>query len=468
VSNPAVWAETLTRLEDKPLTLEPFQIRFLNDRAAFRILKKSRQTGLSTALAIETAWAATTRPGYNANIVSTTQDEAEDKIRIADLLWASIPEEYVAIGLKPVKWRNSTDALAFHAPPHTSTIISKPGTSAIRGGRKDMYYDEAAFIREFPKLWQAGLPAITRGEGRVTVISTPMGQSGLYYDLWNEPMFSHHDIPWWESRFMVRGALDAAEPYAVVAEACALAPDMTTEERVDRFGSEKIQQILHVGLRDDIIIFQTEYECMFVDEADAYFPLNLIRENIDPNIKVLKRWPEGKELKGDVSIGVDLAKAIDSTVFTVVETYEDNDGNQKRRIHYVEATQDEYAEQFKRLKRLVALTGARRVSLDATGPGQMFAEKAKAEGLGDRVHIEAISFTNAKKEKWATTFKGDLQTNSISFPDHPSLITQIHGVKRTRTENNFFKFAGVKDDYFWSACLGLYGEGTSPVRFHRL
>jgi hypothetical protein len=98
----------------------------------------------------------------------------------------------------------------------------------------------------------------------------------------------------------------------------------------------------------------------------------------------------------------------------------------------------------------------------------MFAEKAKGEGLGDRVHVEAISFTNAKKEKWATTFKGDLQTRTVTFPDHAELIAQIHGVKRTRTENNLFKFSGVKDDYFWSACLGLYGEGTLPVRFSRL
>jgi phage FluMu gp28-like protein len=419
-------------------------------------------------MAVKIAFNLMTRPSYNANIVSTTQEEAEEKIRVIDLLWSSIPEEYEPLGLKPVKWRNATDALAFHRPPDTSTAISKPGTSAIRGGRKDMFYDEAAFIREFPKLWQAGLPAITRGEGKVSIVSTPMGQSGLFYELWNEPMFSHHDIPWWESRFMVHGALESADPYAVVAEACALAPDMTTEERVERFGSQKIKDILHIGLRDDLIIFQTEYECMFVDEADAYFPLNLIRENIDPNIRVVKRWPDGKRPAGDVSIGVDLAKSIDSTVFTVVETYQDGDGNDRRRIHYVEATQDDYDQQFIRLKRLVALTGARRVSIDATGPGQMFAEKAKKEGLGDRVHVEAISFTNAKKEKWATTFKGDLQTNSVSFPDHPTMIAQFHGVKRTKTENNFFKFSGVKDDYFWSAMLGLYGEGTLPTRFYRL
>jgi hypothetical protein len=48
------------------------------------------------------------------------------------------------------------------------------------------------------------------------------------------------------------------------------------------------------------------------------------------------------------------------------------------------------------------------------------------------------------------------------------MMNQIHGIKRTKTENNFFKFSGVKDDYFWSLMLALYGEGYAPVTFHRL
>jgi phage FluMu gp28-like protein len=415
---------------------------------------------------VETAHSANTKSNYNANIVSTTQEEAQDKLRVCDLLWSSIPEQYEEFGLRPRKWRNAEDALAFHSPPDTSTIISKPGTSAIRGGKKDMYYDEAAFIKEFPKLWQAGIPAITRGEGRVSVISTPMGQSGLYYELWNTDKFSKHIVPWWESRFMVRGAEKAAHPYDVVAEAMAFAPEMSTEERVARFASDKIQDILKVGLRGDLIAFQTEYECMFVDEADAYFPLPLVRENIHDG-RVYKEWPEGYETTNDITIGVDLAKERDSTVFTVVEHIVKDNSNY-RKVLYVKATQVDYEEQFKMLAKLVQKTRARRVSIDATGPGQMFSEKAKREGFGRPCIVEGISFTNAKKEKWATTFKGDLQMNTVSFPDHPELIHQIHGIKRIKTENNFFKFSGVKDDYFWSLVLALYGEGYVPVKFHRL
>lgn len=437
-------------------------MRFLNDKSSYRITNKARQLGFSTILALETCHAACTRNNYNANIVSTTQEEAADKLRIADMLYSSIPSEFDKFGFKPIKYKNAEDVLAFHMPPHTSAITSKPGTSAIRGGKKDMYYDEAAFIKEFPRLYQAGLPAITRGEGRVTVISTPFGESGLYHELWNEPKWSHHKVPWWESRFMVRGG-----NYEAVEEACLLAPEMDTISRVDAFGSEKLKEILHSGLRDDIITFQTEYECMFVDEAESYFTWELILSCKDDDLPIWKVYPKGFVPLGDISIGVDLAKEIDSTVFTVVDHYS-VDGVERKRVLFVYATREDYSDQFQTLGRLVRDTGARRVSIDATGPGQMFYERASNEGFGTGVMVEGISFTNLKKENWATKFKGDLQTGLVSFPNHSELLNQIHGIKRTKTNSNFYRFAGKKDDYFWSLMLALYGEGWRPVKFYKI
>jgi len=262
---------------------------------------------------------------------------------------------------------------------------------------------------------------------------------------------------------MVRGG-----SYDAVAEACELAPEMDTVSRVDMFGSEKLIDILHSGLRGDIIAFQTEYECMFVDEAESYFTLELLTTCVDKRFPIWKRYPEeGYTPLGDISIGVDLAKEIDSTVFTVVDHYEE-EGVERKKVVFIYATRADYEDQFNELKRLVAASGARRVSIDATGPGQMFFEKAEREGFGANVIVEGISFTNAKKEAWATKFKGDLQTETVSYPNHSELLDQIHGIKRTKTTSNFYRFAGKKDDYFWSLMLALYGEGTRPVRFYKI
>src|SRR5688500_6790558 len=178
VQEPAVWAEAITDLDGQPTILEPYQIRFLNDKSLFRIVNKGRQIGFSTVLSIETLHAATTRPKYKANIVSINQEEASDKVAVAKDLFYSIPDELADVGLRPVIYNNSTYEFAFHTPPNVSEIYSQPASSAIRGGSKDIYFDEFAHIRDATKLFQAALPAISRGNRRMTIISTPLGQSG--------------------------------------------------------------------------------------------------------------------------------------------------------------------------------------------------------------------------------------------------------------------------------------------------
>jgi hypothetical protein len=81
---------------------------------------------------------------------------------------------------------------------------------------------------------------------------------------------------------------------------------------------------------------------------------------------------------------------------------------------------------------------------------------------------EGVVFTQAKKEGWATTFKGDLQRGLIHYPPQQELMKQIHGIRRTKTENALYKFSGKQDDYFWALMLALYGEGRLPVRFSLL
>lgn len=434
-------------------------------------------------LSIETAHSAIVKRNYNANIVSTGEEEAKEKLRVSSQLWSSIPDDFREIeidgkqvSLKPERWRNAEDALSFHRPPYTSTIMSKPGTSAIRGGKKDMYYDEAAFIKGFEALWQGGLPAITRGEGKVTVVSTPMGESGLYHDLWTESGWSKHVVPWWESRFMVKGAEEELEmgidPYAnSVAEAMALAPELDTETRLYRFGSPKLIEIFEKGARKDLILFKTEYECTFVDETDAYFPWELIQNAVDADIPGWKRWYDSYEPIGEISIGVDLAKKRDETVFTVVEHI-----GEHKFVRFVQTTQADYEEQFEMLKKLVHQTRARRVTIDESGVGEPFMEKARNGQLQTSANVEGVAFNQANKEVWATRFKGDLQTETeghskIHLPNNAELLEQIHAVKRTRTENGFFKFAAEKDkrdDYFWSLMLACYGIGRQPVRFSRI
>jgi phage FluMu gp28-like protein len=99
-----------------------------------------------------------------------------------------------------------------------------------------------------------------------------------------------------------------------------------------------------------------------------------------------------------------------------------------------------------------------RVTIDQTGVGQKFVEDAQREILDTA--IEGVVFTNAGKERWATAFKGDMQQRLVSWPNLADLKRQIHGIKRTKTEANFYRFSGTHDDYFWSLMLALYGSAN--------
>lgn len=425
-------------------------------------MNKTRQIGFSTIIAAEGLHAACTRGSYKANYISVNQDEARDKIEIARSLYHSIPDELKDEGLKPVLWNDAADNIAFHGPPHKSELISQPASAAVRGGKKDIYFDEAAHIRDFAKLYQAALPAIIRGEGRITVVSTPMDESGLFYDIATDdsayPFYSRHVVPWWEASIMVKdGWLE---------EALALAADLPTEERLEKYGNDKIRSV-RSGFGADIQGFQVEFECQFVDELQAYYPWDLVvscRED-DPNYEFFRNEiPRNWEPKGFVTLGVDLAKERDYSVFIVTEHVEVEDEIHKY-VRWTHATQASYEEQGQYLVNLVKRLNPSRVSIDATGLGNVL-----HEALSKHFTSEGVVFTQAKKEGWATKFKGDMQRGIIHYPQHTELMKQIHAIRRTKTENNLFKFSAKpkQDDYFWALMLSVYGEGRLPVRFSLL
>jgi phage FluMu gp28-like protein len=424
-------------------------------------VNKARQIGFSTVIAAEGLFNACTRGSYKANYISVNQKEAEDKIEIARSLYHSIDDSLKERGLKPVLWNDATETLGFHGPPHTSLLISQPASAAVRGGKKDIYFDEAAHVRDFKKLYQAAMPAIIRGEGRITVVSTPMDESGLFYDIATDEVnyanYSRHVVPWWEAPVMVK------EGY--LEEAIALAPVMTTDERIKRYGTDKIIT-LYDGFGEDLMGFQTEFECKFVDEMAAFLTWDLVISATpsvdDDDYEFFKGdIPDGWEPQGSISLGVDLAKERDESVFTLVEAIEDPETEEVHRyVRWISTTQRPYKEQWEYLEKIIKRVKPSRISIDKTGVGNTIIEQ-----LTHLPGIEGVIFTQAKKEFWATKFKGDLQVGTVHYPRHPDLLKQIHGIRRTKTEGGLYKFSGKKDDYFWSLMLALYGEGRQPVRF---
>jgi len=247
-------------------------------------------------------------------------------------------------------------------------------------------------------------------------------------------------------------------------ESIALAADLPTATRLEKYGNDKIKAV-RKGFGADEMGFRVEFECAFIDEMAAYYPMDLVDSAVDRSDEYEYHHhgiPANWKPQGSVLLGIDLAKERDYSVFIVVEAIE-VEGVVHKYVRWITATQDEYETQGKFLVDLVRQIRPSRVSIDATGVGNVLYEM-----LSKHFVAEGVVFTQKKKEDWATRFKGDLQKQTVHFPHVSELVKQIHGIKRTKTENALYKFSGKQDDYFWALMLALYGEDRPPVRFSLL
>jgi phage FluMu gp28-like protein len=431
----------LTETNKRPTVLESYQTNFLNDFSKFRLVAKSRQIGFSWVLSGEALHKITTSPTKTINIVSINQKEASGKIVYAKNFFYSMPEE-----LRPPVYTNAEYEFSVHNSPDTSYLVSQPASSAIRGGEKDIYLDEFAFIPKSQELFDAAIPATTRGNSRLTIVSTPLGQSGLFFDIANDrsryPEFTVSTVPWWECSIM---SMDHAESTAIAA-------DYSTEDRVAKWGTQPIKAIFSTM---DLESFQQEYECSFADESVSFYPWSIITDCADDTLSN-NTFDPGLPY----NIGIDIAKKVDKTVITISTTDEDTGHSTIVKTYETRAN---YDEQFKMMADLVTEVKPQRVSVDATGVGAIIAEQLVAKFGGI---VEPIVFTRENKEQWATMFKRDLQLKAVSYPRKRELLDEIHTIERKKTESGNYVFKareGKHDDYYWSAMLSLYGRGrTTP------
>jgi phage FluMu gp28-like protein len=404
---------------------------------------KSRQIGFSWIISGEGLHRIITTAAQKVNYVSINQKEAADKIDYAKQFYYTIPVES---GMRPPLYSNAEYEFGLHYSPDTSYLVSQPASSAIRGGAKDVYLDEFAFVRDAQKIYDAAIPATTRGQSRLTVVSTPLGQSGLFFDIANDRSryseYTIHVVPWYECSIMSMDVL----------ESTAIAKDYDTEERVRRWGTPSIQSIFNSM---DLDSFQQEYECSFADESVSFYPWGLVISGVDDD---LKNRPYDPDIS--YTIGIDVARKVDKTVITVSSASEET-GNLT--VHKTYETRAPYEDQYIEMDALIESIKPNRVSIDATGVGAMLADRLVAKWGGK---VEPVVFNMGNKERWATQFKADLQSGRVRYPRNRDMLHEIHNIERKKTEAGNYVFRareGQHDDYFWSAMLALYGEGrTTP------
>jgi phage FluMu gp28-like protein len=469
---PTWFFELLTEVApETPLVLEQYQIAYLLDDSRFKVTNKTRQAGGSLIVAGSKFIKAYQNEGYNCDVVSINRSEAQGKITYVRNLWDSLP----------LKWKHpltidTYERIAFHGRTRRmSQIRSIAASAGVRGGKKDIVFDEAHHIPNFDPMFIAALPATVRGGGGMDVLSTPLGQQGRYWEIFTNvnnlyPHWSRHEFLWIDVSFFCKDIAAARQEWE---EDYASDPYALIGPIYDKYANDDLKMVMDSLTSEEQL---QEFCGVFLDESTAYFPYSIIEPNRihdekQPNIDdVLEPWTERPEDNQNVvNIGIDFAegkKGGDSTSIQVVE----NDGGTWKQRFYSDLSGPEWSDfdrQLDHMSKIIARFRPQRVSCDATGLGtKTSADLKKRHGS----LVEPLKFTNQNKEEMAQDVKGLMERRRLWLQyNNKPIRGQIHNIKRTITPDGNIKYSGhPHDDMFWALALAVRGARRQGFRIMTL
>ncbi|MDW8073969.1 MAG: terminase family protein [Nitrososphaerota archaeon] len=404
-------AQLLLDAAETGIRLYKWQRRWLDDDARFRVLLKSRGVGGSFTVALEALVESLLKPGSLTLLVSYSQRQSLElfrKLRTmlsalegASLSWAGEVYRSVAV---------SAETKTQVELGNGSRIISLPNNpDAIRGYRSDsVYVDEAGMFRNDFEVKSAVAPSIVGRSGRLSLVSTPKGRRGWFYEAWSSGAFSRHTAHYTEAPHITAGELE--------------------------------------GLRKALTELEwlQEMETEFLDEANAVFPYELILSCVSENTS--------EAATGPVYVGVDVGRLRDSTVITALERLEDGT---LRVFHVQELRGIDFQAQESIILNLAERLRPVSIAIDRTGIGLALYETLS----GKLPAVEGVTFTRNVKEALIATLHSLMKGGKLSIPpDGRELINQLRAFQRVETPSGAAKYEaprGQHDDYVMSLALAV-------------
>ena len=179
--------------------LRPYQMEWLQDRARQKVANWARQTGKSEVIALEAVLQALEWPEDPEKceiIVSASMNQAKE-IMVKARRWANV---FNNASLRTA----GVSIFEGGKPPATEVIrlfngvriISLPANPAtIAGYHGDVFWDEAAKTPHDALIWDAIHPMTSARGYKFRCTSTPWGDTGVYYEIFNEkPKWSKFEI----------------------------------------------------------------------------------------------------------------------------------------------------------------------------------------------------------------------------------------------------------------------------------
>ncbi|MBW1666725.1 MAG: terminase family protein [Deltaproteobacteria bacterium] len=420
-------------LPEPIVKLYPYQKRWILDESRFLAGMWARQTGKSFGSAAKIVLDC--REHDKATWVTISSGERQVKELMSKvkfhgeltgmaISWAEerysyeLPsgerDEYKVV---EARFRNESRILGIPANPDTA-----------RGYTANVYLDEFSVHKASRELWAAVFPVISREGLRLMVTFTPKGKQNKAYEVWQNDIFTKHRVDIYQ-------AVEQGCPHDI--------------------------ELLRAAI-DDPDLWAQEYELVFLDEATAWLPYELLNECEhdragDPAIAGT----------GPFYVGMDIGRRRDLTVIWVIEQVGDVFWTRE----VVELRKASFSEQDQELDRVMAQYNPVRVCMDQTGMGEKPVEDAKRRH-GD-YKVEGVLFTGPVKLDLATGIRRKFEDRQIRIPRDRKVRDDLHSVKKVTTSSGNIRFDAERSgdshaDRFWTLALALHAAGASTeprIRF---
>jgi len=419
-------------MTEPALKLYPYQRRWVQDDARFKIGMMARQCGKTFTSTLELALDCVRAEAQGQRRRWVILSRGERQAREAMNEGVKLHLAALSAGFKAhdYDWEPGIKALEVELPGGSKITALPANPDTARGFSANVLLDEFAFHQDSRAIWKALFPVISKPGLKLRVISTPNGKGNKFYDLMSATGdgWSRH----------------STDIYQAVAD-----------------GLPRDVEELRRGA-GDADLWAQEFELKWLDEASSWLPFELIAACEHEAAGKPEHYQGGPSY-----VGIDIAARNDLFVIWVAEQVGDvlwtREIIERRRITFAE--QDALLDDVMRRYRVL------RVCMDQTGMGEKPVEDARRRHGASRVH--GVLFTASAKLELATTGKQGFEDRRIRIPEgRPELRADLHKLKKVTGATGVPRFVAEADanghaDRAWACFLAQYAASdvAAPIEF---
>jgi len=419
-------------MAEPALQLYPYQRRWVQDDARFKIAMFARQCGKTFTSTLELVLDCVRAESRGQRRRWVILSRGERQAREAMNEGVKLHLRAMQAGFKEYETPFDANVRSLEVElPGGSKITALPANpDTARGFSANVLLDEFAFHQDSRAIWRALFPVISKPGLKLRVISTPNGKGNKFYDL-----MTGKDDGW---------SRHGTDIYQAVAD-----------------GLPRDIEELRRGA-GDADLWAQEFELKWLDEASAWLSYELINACEHEQAGLPAHYGGGP-----CWVGVDIGARNDLYVIWVIEQV--GDVYWTREI--ISEKRITFAEQDALLDDVVARYNVLRVCMDQTGMGEKPVEDAKRRYGESRV--EGVLFTGPNKLVMATRGKEVFEDRRIRIPDgNDELRADLHKLRKESGPTGAPRFVAESDsaghaDRTWAAFLALNAADSpsAPIEY---